>query len=307
MTTCPVIDSKTKEVMGIVGLLDILTGTAFHDAWADMEEEEIEALTAKTMGKVITDNNLDEVFNTSITHYSGSEGGVQSFRTDEPLNKLIDSFSMGVNFAVVEDEKDASKLTFLTHTDVAEYIVASSKKKGSGLERLLNLSLEKVGLATVLDAAPEPATQGENALSAFRKMIQAGLMEGKEISAIPVVDKNEKFVDVLTAGDVTGIQLKTLTKLSQSTSDYLKNSRSRTYTKSPSLVASDTLGQTLEKMIAATSHTAVLVDDAQMPVRMVSLEEILMHFSIYSPSRKYVKMWKKAGKAILNKLAFKKT
>lgn len=128
--------------------------------------------------------------------------------------------------------------------------------------------------------------QTQSALSAFR------LMREKRVSTVAVVNESGELVESISASDLKlwnewilgnfSIRFRSLSSLGKSVHDFLEDLRyeqgyddEKKYHSIATCLESSTLFQVLEQIVQFRIHHVYVVDDARVPLRIISLRDIL--------------------------------
>lgn len=280
----PVVDPKQQhKVIGIVSVLDILTRVVFDavfaaegptlttDALLKLAKEKEDLLTTLTVDKAM-----------GVSEESKTTWKLKS--TDD-LSQLLNLMSSGVHRCLVTlpkygdeaEDDNSSFLNYISQRDVLRHL-ATADRKTEAVKAVLGHHVKGIqheGVTCV--------QRGSRALGTFKRMVLEN-----ELSAMPIVDKDGKLVDTVSASDIRKLQLKHLQDLLVPIEDFVSSPTSGARVKSErhhvTCTEEDTVAAVLSHLLAARVHRAWVVNDDGLPTGTLSFTDIIRAIYLWTPT-----------------------
>lgn len=167
----------------------------------------------------------------------------------------------------IVDENTGNVIYILTHKRILKFLALLKAEIRN--PSFLKKSLKELNIGTMSNiATARPTTPLIKALKLFQE---------RRVSALPIVDENNKIVDIYAKFDVINLAAeKTYNNLDISVEEALKFRHS--YFEGVSTCKADeTLEVIMDRIIKAGVHRLVMVDDEQHVIGVVSLSDLLTH------------------------------
>jgi len=255
----PVVSAKTKEVLGMLSMLDIVTYVVLA---APNESELHNVKSLEIAGRAMTLFTVDHIVNKS------GRDPLLPLSATVPSTFVVSLFSEGIHRCVLQkSESETEIVKTISQTDVAKELSAHihmGKLKHIGQKTLQELGLGQVGPITV--------QQDGSVLDALK------LIAGQRILAVAVTDKDGKIVGNFSASDLKGLYLEKLPNFEESVADFLKHFSPKSLTPFKLNIKGLTLSQLVHHLVSGTDHVmhrVWLVDDEDKVVGVVSLTDIM--------------------------------
>jgi CBS domain-containing protein len=276
----PVYSRETNDFVGITNVADI----ALFIAWGsvDVVRSKQSKEGSEPMADVerleprlgFADRPIVEVFISDETSF------FRVFDASDSLYGVLEPFSKGYHRALVKLTPQASKpedYRLLTQTDIVRFLMTNYARLDWSL---LSQTVAEAGLVqgrkNLLCVTEDESL---NVLQAFRRMTQ------RDMNCIGICDKHTgRLVCNLSASDLRGMAPDRLNMLLLPVRDYMTAMYGETFCQKvyPVTCSPDTkLADVMASVMARKVHRVWVVNEAEQPVGLISLSDIICKFSPY--------------------------
>jgi len=270
--SAPVFDSKTKEYVGFVDMVDLVAATvdAAEAAGAYQNVEETDDLNEENLEERLI---MDMLEVRSIIDCSKRDPFLFVYEEDSMI-KAAELLQHNHRIAILDDQHQLSGI--LTQSGFVEYLSE---------EYVLQIQHDKTRISA-LDLPKEvfSVTLHCRAIDAFK------IMKDKKVSGLAVVDTNGILADVISVSDlmlwtewVAGgevFQFTNLTSLALSVEEFLHSSRAQKGLpkKSPKVCEKSTMVKDASSdMLVDNIHRLFLVNQKHQPTSVLNFGNIIQH------------------------------
>eukprot|EP00736_Rhodelphis_marinus_P013180 Rmarinus@m.20015 len=263
-------ENGEKNFIGILNLLDVMTGLAFLPHYVAHSSQE-----AQENLQVLVDNKFLSSSVEDCLGLSEESKRVWSFPSSEPVERIFDILCKGVHYCVITDEA-SKEMRMLSQTDILKYIAAHSGDLGCVLDKTvaeLNLGKHQLNL-TAKDSQKkaEIIPHTSSAMKGFQVMYKF------QITGVGVVDEHGKLVGNLSASDVRGLKLDMVKDVTLPVLEYLKAVKGAVGPVA-SCTESTKLGDVVNELLKKRIHRSWVVDSKGAPTSVVSMSDVISKFS----------------------------
>jgi len=253
------VSGKAGTIIGIVNLADVLNRAVFNDVFKTYSNEEALAeLKSQDLANLVAAQTA--VFNSPI----GTAMGITeesrhrwNYDVSEPLSVLNDVFNQpGVHRVLVTDKKQ-QKTSFISQSDMAQYLEHRAKQTDSALYGVLDKKLLALGLGLPREGKMISVGPDTIAIVALRLMLTSNLQ------ALPVVDPSGALLYTFSATGFRDMTIKTFAEILLTVEQLIKVSPAATKANVTCTVDS-TLGEVLALLQKNKVHRAWVLDGKQV-------------------------------------------
>jgi len=296
IVSVPVIDENLKPgelnkngtpFLGIVSVIDLITAFAFQPVFSTYDTDsglnEIKEETFSTITEA-----QRRVLNAPVSKYLGLSDETKTlwcFDEKDPVNKLLDVFSVGVHRILVSHKSATTPYwSFLSQTDVLRYLKVQSYRRQSQvgeifLSRLTDLKLVGNNSSGGEEKKIKTIAENSSAITGFRQMIS-----NNELSALPIVNDKGQLMGTLSSSDFRGIGLDNFKNSLLPVNRFIVLSRGGKKQHQLTVRSDEVLSSVVDKLLLRGVHRVWVVDQDNKPIEVVSLTDIIRTFSIYAPT-----------------------
>ncbi|XP_071812745.1 5'-AMP-activated protein kinase subunit gamma-1-like isoform X2 [Apostichopus japonicus] len=246
----PLWDSQKQDFVGMLTITDFINILHHYYNSATIKIDQLEEHKIETWRDVLKDKARPLVF---------IDPDMSLF---EAVKKLVQE---KIHRLPVVDENTGNVIYILTHKRILKFLALL--KSEIRIPSFLKKSLRELNIGTMSNVATaSPTTPLIKALKLFQE---------RRVSALPIVDENNKIVDIYAKFDVINLAAeKTYNNLDITVEEALKFRQ--TYFEGVSTCKADeTLEVIMDRIIKAGVHRLVMVDDEDHVVGVVSLSDLL--------------------------------
>jgi len=182
------------------------------------------------------------------------------------MRQILEIFSQGAHRVMVGDGAP-EKTKVLSQVDVVLYLL----DKFDALPASCKQSLSQLGLVQENKTVNKIVAMSHrnSAVEGFRKIYRQG------VSALAVLDDNDKLVGTLSASDVRGIKLDQLESVLDPVVTYLSKISGGQSRPLVTVTPNDGLKQVMEKIILGKVHRVWVVDANNKPIGVVTCTDVI--------------------------------
>lgn len=266
--SAPVIDSKTKQIIGFVDVLDVLA----HVVRAAPNGKELAANNLKALEMAGRNLALEEVH--YVVNASGRDAAV-TVHAKAPLTELVQLFAKGVHRVAVTADAgvDSPISAVVSQSSFVSWIsphLREGKLKELGNKSIATLSLVTGKVVGVAQDAP--------VISLLSTLNKSGC------GAVAVVDRDGKLAGNFSAADVRGLFQEKFPSFLAEVQVYLQDHAPASL--QPTVVRPDhTLDSVVKSIVEQKVHRVWVIDAEYRPIGVITLTDIvklILNFQ-YSP------------------------
>lgn len=290
----PVLDTDTKEVLGLVDMYDILTyvlqlyGDVIQVEHEDVNWEEGFVTVFRTKVKPLEDAERtlealsEEFFSKSlvseVVNLSGRNPSQVTVNMDTTVDYLVEAMEFGkLHRILVTEPNDTKPFTIITQTDLLNFLAVELTSNSSGCEgSLFDRTLVELQLGT--EKQPWSVQTGELAIQAFKVLFDHG------VTCIPVLD-GDTLVTQVSVTDLRGLKASNFSALLLNVVEYLRV-YADTPAKSVTVGAGTKFGECIQTLYENNLHRVWVVDANQELLGVVTLSDIISLMSQVASSQK---------------------
>jgi len=276
--SAPVWDPETKEFTGILDVMDIMALMCMI-----FNPEELPNLTSlssiKSQEGRFAKEQLEEKFHMETDFVRGAlitdMGGLSGVNPFVPVTEGASLWSVlkvmvtkKLHRVPVMDASGAKVLNYVTQSRLVQFL---AEHEEAVPESLRKTPLSELGIKTddVISC-----NETDRAIDVFSTMSKNG------VSALPILDEEGCFTNVVSASDLKGIgeDCSSFYRLAQNIIDYISPLRQANLkSKYPAISCTldHTLGQLIQKLNASRIHRVFVVDENKHVVGIASLGDVL--------------------------------
>jgi len=240
-----------KDVKGMVTMLDIVTYVSSISAKDVLERPCSEVFGIR-----------EETKNPWIVEY------------DTSLDKVIDMMSKGIHRVLVRGDSVDGETEYrvLSQSDMLKFLVEFSNHVDS-LKLDMTKSVSDLGLVP-LSHVVRSVNEESTARQCFQKMFEFN------VTALPILNQNSRIIGCISATDLRGLTSLSLDTLDLPVLEFLQ--KRQRYLKLPVSVKNDTsMKEVCGILMSRKIHRVWVVDDEQRILAVITLSDIIRHFSPY--------------------------
>jgi len=260
ITSVPVYDAQSKQFASLVSTMDLVAYVAFDTYFKRVKKEQIKFdvhfpdLTRPVID-VVTSRGRAEFHGPALT-----------VTCDEKttIRQALEIFTQGSRRVLVGSEPEKTKI--LSQVDVVKYLYG----KFDMLPDSVKLPIEKLGLVAEGKIFHKlvAISHKNSAVEGFRKIYRQG------VSAIAILDDNDKLVGTLSASDIRGLKLDQVGTVLEPVLDYLQKQHGQPRA-AVTISPNEGLQVAMHKILNGRVHRAWVVDASFHPIGVVTVTDIL--------------------------------
>jgi len=269
ITSAPVLDRESNTYVGFVDVFDILScmiGVYTEHSWklSHKTNEEIERLWKDWFYIDSLTTSSDKFSAIPIRDILGVNKVIPVHLGDTITHLCNDIFSKGIHRAPVVDD-NSRVISIVTQSDILKF--TNDHIRLFGRDALKTIEELELGTRNPFTIRSDiPAIHGYYLLSIQR------------LTALPVVDETGKVVANLSASDVRGLDLQKFSALLYPVTEFIAT-QERLY-REPIVCKLSTPIETIVHLVSSLHiHRVWVVDDAEKPIGVVSLTDIIKYLS----------------------------
>ncbi|XP_033116662.1 5'-AMP-activated protein kinase subunit gamma-1-like isoform X10 [Anneissia japonica] len=248
----PLWDSTKQDFVGMLTITDFISILQYYYTSPYEKMDKLEEHKIATWRDVLKGKQRPLVF----THPDASLFEAVRMLIQEKIHRLP-----------VLDKTTGNVIYILTHKRILKFL--SLLKNEIKRPALLKKSIKDLGIGTYSNIAT--ARKDTPLITALNTFVE------RRVSALPVVDENNRIVDIYAKFDVINLAAeKTYNNLDVTIEQALKH-RETYFEGVAKCKATESLETIIEKIIKAEVHRLVVVDDEDHLVGVISLSDLLNH------------------------------
>ncbi|KAI8847330.1 hypothetical protein BC829DRAFT_247431 [Chytridium lagenaria] len=174
----------------------------------------------------------------------------------DSLESTCIAFAQGTHRALITDALRQRPAILLTQTDILRYLL-DHPEEYSNAPTNFSTTLKDLGITS--RGHVHAVSESETAIEGYSRMAS------KKVSALPVVDKDGKVVDSLSASDLRGMSEDTLKNVMLPVREFVKISSTHKEL-TVSLTENNTLNDALKIMVDTNVHRVWILDAEKRPI-----------------------------------------
>lgn len=267
----PVTDaSKPDEYVGIISIFDIMAYVAFGSFRVDETSDQFQLFRSAEIPVV----DLLSVHNESER--------IWTLNDTDPIQSCLEPMSKGVHRIIVRQQRTSAdgvvttRSRLLTQSDLVRFLMSYSVHGRTPADGTPD-ARKSLSELHIVDSPNKPSmtaiARTATALEAFR------LLEQHSIMSAPVVDEDGSIITSISASDLRGLRSHQLSSVLLPVLEFLKSQRAGALSVPITATLSSSLYDVSMLMILHRIHRVWIVDDAQKPIGVVSMSDVICKFS----------------------------
>jgi len=180
------------------------------------------------------------------------------------VRQTLEVFTQGFRRVLVGTEPERCKI--LSQVDVVSFLLG----KFDSLPEPVKVPIDKLGLVSEGKIFHKLVAMSHknSAVEGFRKIYRQG------VTAIAIVDDNDKLVGTLSSSDVRGLKLDQLPNVLEPVLEFLRKQYPHPRI-SVTVTAQAGLKEVMEKFLAGKVHRVWVIDSTNRPIGVVTMTDVL--------------------------------
>jgi 5'-AMP-activated protein kinase regulatory gamma subunit len=253
----PVMENDTGCV-GLVDVLDLVKFTAIQ--YFNSQETSVMDDNVQVAPEIFRQFEFEDHTAGDLLKQSKRSRDFKVLDKDATLGDVAQVLSHESHRVLIGKDKDAK---LVSQSDIVRYL---SERKDQLDPKILNTP---IGQLNIIHERILHVSEHSSTIKAFCHLVR------NQVSALAILDKQQKLVGTISASDLRGITDESLNRLTQPVLDFLKG----TERKAPSTLVrcspDEKLDMAINKLVEAKVHRLWVTDENERPIGVLALTDVI--------------------------------
>lgn len=286
----PVYDTRKKDYVGVISLMDIASAIAFQELFKKYDLTELNKMTPDLLLKT---QNLP-VFHAPVTALIGiseESRNLWTYDSKDLLSEALSVFSKGVHRALIrfkgshsilaphESDSHGAYYRMLTQTDVLRFLCEHAEEKS--LRSMFEKDLKALSIVSEKQASDPNASSVVAIPSTYTALAGFQKIALSNVPAVAVVNETGSLIATLSSSDLRGLSQSNFSKVLLPVLEFLSFKHKEEKKVQITCVPSSTVMEVAKKMLGSAIHRVWVVnnDAESRPIGVVSQTDIVKLFA----------------------------